>query len=193
MKQDELKLMHREEKQKIHDGIQEQIRVFDSKASTFLATVGIMFSITTSLFGLLLKEEFSTLHWSYKMIFIILLALLMVTTGIIFYFSANVIVPREGKKTSNNDKDKKEELHPTFYKDVTKMTKESFRENVYKHVLDDTLLVNQILSIADICDKKSKNLRIAFKYFRVFIALLFLIVLFIIIIKFIWVFKINFT
>jgi hypothetical protein len=138
--------MSREEEKEILQGIQNQIGSFDNKASIFLATVGIVFALSSSFIEIFHSEWFIKLEditykgW-YKGIFI---AFVIVSFLIVLSF---ILVLRPRKKTIDK-------IYGNYYKDIAKSKREDLNIILDEFVNDDELLIDQIKINSNICDKK---------------------------------------
>ncbi len=138
--------MSREEKKEILQGIQNQIGSFDNKASIFLATVGIVFALSSSFIEVLHSEWFIKLEditykeW-YKGIFI---AFVIVSFLIVLSF---ILVLRPRRKTIDK-------IYGNYYKDIAKSKREDLNNILDGFANDDELLIDQIKINSNICDKK---------------------------------------
>ncbi len=138
--------MSRDEKKEILQGIQNQIGNFDNKASIFLATVGIVFALSSSFLEIFRSEWYIQLEdgvykWWYKGLFIsfIIVSFLMVLSFVL------VLRPRKKKNNKN---------YANYYKDIAKINREELGKVLNDYAKDDELLMDQMKINSEICNKK---------------------------------------
>lgn len=137
--------MDRNEKKEILNGIQNQIASFDSKASIFIAAIGIVFAVVISLFDVFHSEWFSKASDSYQIWFKVLFCVFLLVTISLLLMFVLVLVPRKSfsqKKYGN------------YYRDISLTNRNELDAMLHDYSMDDELLTDQIKINADICGRK---------------------------------------
>ena len=136
------------DKKEILGQIQNQISVFDNKASILLSVVGIVFALSLSFLDVFHADFFISQsvvyrNWYYVLFSIFILSAIVSIGSLVF-----VIFPRK------NNTGKK---YPNYYYDISSMSKDELRARLSSQIDDvkDEYLLGQIMINSKICKRKN--------------------------------------
>ena len=141
MSEKEQKLKPNIENKEILNGIYAQISSFDSKAGILISVVSILLAISLSLIDVLTSIDKDKI-----LPFSIVYGLFLVSAIVTIIFSILVVIPRNTSKKLKGDK-----VNVNYYKDLTSMDYNSFKENKILFYNNEEILFNQIKTNAEIC------------------------------------------
>ncbi len=155
----------------ILSGVQSQIGSFDSKATTLLSIVGIVFGLTLSGIDVLHQDYFTSKCELFKTWFVIVSIAFLVSTIFSIFCFVMVIVPRKNKSNV---------LYPNYYIDINKMDESRLKLEISDYNDKEDLIIGQIKINSAICYAKHKWLMAGICSFIPFVILL--IVMFILLV-----------
>ena len=137
--------MNNDNKKEILTGIYSQISSFDNKASILISVIGIVFALLLDFTDVFSSNEFvNTQNNLIKFTFYLSFVVFCISAIFSIFCNIMVIKPRSHKKNQK---------YINFYKDISKMSKEEFKE-IINGKNSDNYIEDQIMINARICNKK---------------------------------------